>query len=73
MKRVIGIDPGLALVGFGVIDSTGRNHKVVDFGVIKTPKDESVPVRLALIYKSAMELFEKYHPDEIALEELFFN
>ncbi|MBO5772845.1 MAG: crossover junction endodeoxyribonuclease RuvC [Clostridia bacterium] len=73
MKRVIGIDPGLALVGYGVIDSVGKTYKAVDYGVIKTPKEESVPVRLALIYKSTMELFEKYKPSEIALEELFFN
>lgn len=73
MKRVIGIDPGLAIVGFGVLDSDGKNAEVIDFGVIRTPKEETVPVRLALIYKYAMELFEKYQPNEIALEELFFN
>ncbi len=74
MKRVIGFDPGLAIVGYGIIDYDGFNNKqVVDYGVINTPKEESFPVRLALIYKGVTELIEKYHPDEIAVEELFFN
>ena len=74
MKRVIGFDPGLAIVGYGVLDFDDFNHKtVVDYGVINTPKDESFPVRLALIYKAVTELIEKYQPDEIAAEELFFN
>ena len=74
MKRVIGFDPGLAIVGYGVIDYDGfSNKKVVDYGVINTPKNESFPTRLAIIYKAVTELIEKYKPDEIAAEELFFN
>ena len=74
MKRVIGFDPGLAIVGYGVLDFDDFQHKkVVDYGVITTPKQESFPVRLALIYKGVQELIEKYKPDEIAAEELFFN
>lgn len=74
MKRVIGFDPGLAIVGYGVMDYDGFKHKeLVDYGVITTPKDENFPVRLALIYKGVTELIEKYKPDEIAAEELFFN
>ena len=74
MKRVIGFDPGLAIVGYGVLDFDDFNHKtVVDYGVINTPKEESFPVRLALIYKAVTELIEKYQPDEIAAEELIFN
>lgn len=74
MKRVIGFDPGLAIVGYGVMDFDDFNHKeLVDYGVITTPKDESFPVRLALIYKGVTELIEKFQPTEIAAEELFFN
>jgi len=74
MKRVIGFDPGLAIVGYGIIDYDGfNNKKVVDYGVINTPKHESFPTRLAIIYKAVTELIEKYKPDEIAAEELFFN
>ena len=50
-----------------------RNIKVVDYGVITTPKEESFPVRLAIIYKGVQELIKKYNPDEVAVEELFFN
>ncbi len=74
MKRVIGFDPGLAIVGYGIIDFENfNNKKVVDYGVITTPKEESFPVRLALIYQSVTKLIEQYKPDEIAAEELFFN
>ena len=74
MKRVIGFDPGLAIVGYGVIDFDEMGRKtVVDYGVIRTPKEESVPVRLALIYRATQELFDKYKPNEVAIEELFFN
>ena len=74
MKRVIGFDPGLAIVGYGVLDFEDFNRKsVVDYGVITTPKEESFPVRLAIIYKAVTDLIEKFKPDEIAAEELFFN
>ncbi len=74
MKRIIGFDPGLAIIGYGVLDVDDRGNKtVVDYGVITTPKEESFPVRLALIYESVTKLIEKYSPDEIAAEELFFN
>lgn len=74
MKRVIGFDPGFAIVGYGVLDYEDfRNVRVADYGVITTPKEESFPVRLALIYKGVQELIEKYKPDEVAVEELFFN
>lgn len=74
MKRVIGFDPGFAIVGYGVLDYEDfRNIKVLDYGVITTPKEESFPVRLAIIYKGVQELIKKYNPDEVAVEELFFN
>ncbi len=73
MTRVLGIDPGLAIVGYGIIDNQGKKNTTVDYGVITTPKYESLPVRLALIYKATIELLEKFQPDEIAIEELFFN
>lgn len=70
--RILGFDPGLAIVGYGVLDTDGRKHKAVDFGVIRTPKEETVPVRLALICDAAEQLFTKFQPDVIAIEELFF-
>lgn len=70
--RVLGIDPGYATIGYGVIDTDGNRHKAVDYGVITTPKNENIAVRLAMIYDSMTELINKFKPDEIAVEELFF-
>ena len=72
--RILGIDPGYATVGYGVIDKDERgNCRVVDFGAINTPKDEDFPVRLAMIQDGMTELMEHYNPDAVAVEELFFN
>ena len=70
--RVLGIDPGFALVGFGIIDEFNGNYSVVDYGVIETTKDEIFSTRLAIIYRSMCNLIDKYKPDAIALEELFY-
>jgi len=72
--RILGIDPGLATIGFGVLDKDAYGRAVpVDYGVILTPKEESLPTRLAMIEQSLIKLIDKYQPQEIALEELFFN
>lgn len=72
--RVLGIDPGLATIGFGVLDADCRgNARAVAHGVILTPKDEALPTRLAMIEEDLKKLIQKYKPQEIALEELFFN
>ncbi len=72
--RVLGIDPGLAIVGFGIIESTDNNSiKVVDYGVITTNKKLTFPDRLKQIYTCVCTLIEKYKPDNVAVEELFFN
>ena len=71
---ILGIDPGIATLGFGVIEKDERgNCRAVDYGVVKTPKEESLPVRLALLEKGVGDVIEKYKPDEIAMEELFFT
>lgn len=69
--RILGIDPGYGIVGYGIID-THRNNFVVDFGVIETPKEDSFPVRLLRIEESLRVLLETYKPDEVAIEELFY-
>ena len=71
--RILGIDPGLAIIGYGVIDVDNGNFKVVDYGVITTPKDETIPVRLAMIWDRVNLLISKFKPDHIAMEELFFT
>lgn len=71
--RILGIDPGLATVGWGVIDVIGGKPKVVSYGVISTPKEKRLPERLMIIEEDLKLIAEKFKPDEIALEELFFN
>ena len=71
--KILGIDPGYAIVGFGVIEKIGNNIKVIDYGVITTPKEDNMPKRLNDIYDSLCALIDKYKPDCIALEELFFQ
>ena len=72
--RILGIDPGYAIVGYGVIEKDNRgNCTVVDYGAINTPKDEDFPVRLAMIQDGMTELMEQFKPDAVAVEELFFN
>ncbi len=70
---ILGIDPGIAIVGFGVIEKSRNDIRVIDYGVITTHKDTRTPIRLQQVYSGIMQLIEKYKPDAIALEELFFN
>lgn len=69
---ILGVDPGLAIVGYGIVESENGNFKMVDYGSINTPKDETLPVRLAMIEQGLIKLIETYKPDCIAVEELFF-
>ncbi len=71
--RILGIDPGLAIVGYGVIDCNGNNFTPVDYGCILTDKDTPFPMRLKYIYEGMNQIIDKYKPDEVAIEELFFN
>ncbi len=68
---ILGIDPGYAIVGYGIID-TSKQNMVVDYGAITTPKEDSMPTRLEAIDSSLKFLFEKYKPDVVAIEELFY-
>lgn len=68
---ILGIDPGYAIVGYGVID-TNKPNMVVDYGAITTPKEDSMPVRLQAIEQSLQYLFNKFKPDVVAIEELFY-
>lgn len=70
---ILGIDPGYGTTGYGVIEKTRDTLKPVDYGVITTSKHESMPVRLAEIDKALSAIIKKYRPDDIAIEELFFN
>ncbi len=71
---ILGIDPGIATLGYGVIEKDGRgNFRAVDYGVVVTPKEEGLPVRLAMLEEGVQKVLDRYHPDEVAMEELFFS
>lgn len=70
---ILGIDPGLAIVGYGVIDFTGNRYKVLDYGSIITEANIYFPERLKRIYDEMSILIDKYEPEDLAIEELFFN
>ncbi len=71
---ILGLDPGLATLGYGVIEKDERgNCRAVDCGVITTPKNEGLPVRLAMLEDGLKEIVKKYRPNEVAIEELFFS
>ena len=70
---ILGFDPGLATLGFGVIETNGHKHKMIEYGVISTPPDMETPIRLRNIYTDVQTIIDKYKPDAIAVEELFFN
>ena len=70
---IVGFDPGLATIGYGVIKTDkSRKAEMIDYGVISTPKDENLAVRLCLIEKGVKQIIDTFKPDEIAIEELFF-
>lgn len=70
---ILGIDPGLAITGFGVIKYQQNHFDVIQYGVIRTPSNTPLPGRLVKIREGLVTLLEQYKPDCVAIEELFFN
>jgi crossover junction endodeoxyribonuclease RuvC len=71
--RIIGIDPGIAIVGFGIIEKQGNRLIPIQYGCIKTEAHTREALRLKQIYDAMTTLLEKYRPDVLAVEKLFFN
>jgi len=71
--RVLGIDPGIAIMGFGFIDKEGHKLTPVQYGCIETVAGTSHELRLKQIYESICKLLDEYKPDTVAVEKLFFN
>ncbi|MDR1691738.1 MAG: crossover junction endodeoxyribonuclease RuvC [Oscillospiraceae bacterium] len=71
--RILGIDPGLAIVGFGVLDSGKGGPAHIRHGVIRTPAGETLERRLLTVYEDFTELVETFAPDALAIEELYFK
>ncbi|MDO1510002.1 MULTISPECIES: crossover junction endodeoxyribonuclease RuvC [unclassified Neisseria] len=71
--RILGIDPGSRVTGFGVIDVRGREHFYVSSGCIKTPPDAPLAERIAVIVKHIDEIITLYQPQQTAIEQVFVN
>ena len=71
--RILGIDPGYAILGYGVLDMIGNRFVTVDYGSITTDSSMEMPERLMALYDGLAEIIEKYQPEEASIEELFFN
>lgn len=70
---ILGIDPGFAIVGWGIIESERGNVRPIAYGAITTPAHTNIESRLLMIQNDLETIINKYHPDEMAVEELFFN
>ncbi len=70
---ILGIDPGFAIVGVGIIEYKGNKFRVLDYYAITTKAHTPIEERLQLIYEGINEAIDKYNPDFMAVEELFFN
>ena len=71
--RILGIDPGYALMGYGVVEKKGNRFSVVDYGSISTDAGAPMPERLKFLYTSLMDVIAETQPDAAAIEELFYN
>ncbi len=70
---ILGIDPGLAIVGWGVVEYKNARFKTLGYGAITTPKEMNTQQRLKKIYDDLAVIIKKYRPEQVAIEELFFN
>lgn len=70
---ILGIDPGIAIVGWGVIEYEASKFKVLGYGSITTPAGMETPKRLAVLDTELKEIIRKYKPEQMAIEELFWN
>ena len=71
--RIMGIDPGYGIVGYGFVEYSHGRFAPVNVGTIKTPSDMEFYKRLRVIYLDMQQLIEHYRPDEVAIEKLYFN
>ena len=70
---ILGIDPGLATLGYGVIEAENEKRKLIQFGTLTTPAGQPMPQRLRAIFQGMNQLMDIYKPDDVAFEELFFS
>jgi len=73
VTRVLGCDPGLAITGYGILDSDGQQLAPIAYGVVRTKAGLDEPARLLDLYRQTVEIVEQYQPDVAAVEKLFFS
>ena len=70
---VMGVDPGYAITGFGILEYKEQRFRALDYGIVQTDADTSFPDRLLTIHQAINHLIATYKPDCMAVEELFFS
>lgn len=71
-RRVLGIDPGTAIVGWGVVEGEGQELELVEYGTIRTPANSPLAGRVLQIYEAINELLDRFRPHGVGIEQLFF-
>ncbi|HIQ01960.1 MAG TPA: crossover junction endodeoxyribonuclease RuvC [Anaerolineales bacterium] len=71
--RVLGVDPGTATTGYGVVEEAEEGLQALAYGVVTTPAGQPLPERLQTIYREIVRLVREWEPDEAAVEELYFS
>ena len=71
--RILGIDPGYAIVGVGVVDYNNVNFKPVYFTAVTTPAKTDFSIRLKMIYDSILQIIDNFKPEAMAIEKLYYN
>jgi len=72
VTRILGIDPGTRITGYGVIDSDGHTFKAVDYGCIKPPPKARLSERYRIVFEGLQQVIAQHSPDEMAVENIFF-
>lgn len=71
-RRILGIDPGSRVTGYGIVDVEGQSLRYVDSGCIRLA-EEAMPIRLMMIHQGILQLVQRYRPQEFAIEEIFVH
>ncbi|OQA03540.1 MAG: Crossover junction endodeoxyribonuclease RuvC [bacterium ADurb.Bin400] len=71
-RTVLGIDPGTNIMGWGIVEQRGQALKVLKYGCVRTESNHSLATRLMMLFSAISDIVNTNHPDEVAIEELFF-
>lgn len=71
-ERVLGIDPGTAIVGWGMVEGAGQDLRLLEYGVLRTPAHMPLPERLLILYDGIRDLIATHQPQGVGVEQLFF-